>query len=157
MTKEIFRKSLIGFLLTIGFFAFTNSTIYGQDAETYVPVLPKVKARILPVDPAKGYLVKEIKPGVYVITDGGYQSMFVTTGEGVILFDAPPSFARHIKSAVAEVTKEPIRKLIYSHAHVDHIAGAELLKDIPHLDIIAEQEVADFLSDMNDLRRLRSP
>jgi hypothetical protein len=44
-------------------------------------------------------------------------------GQGVILFDAPPSFAQHIKQAVAEVTKEPIQKLIYSHAHVDFRAG----------------------------------
>ncbi len=154
MTKELFKKRLIGLLLAIGFFALTSSTIYAQDAEAFVPVLPKVKERMLPVDYAKGYLVKEIKPDVYIITDGGYQSMFVTTGEGVILFDAPPSFAQHTKAAVAEVTKEPIRKLIYSHAHVDHTAGAEFLKDIPNLEIIAEQEVADFLRAMKDPRRL---
>ncbi len=154
MTKKLFNKRLIGLLLAIGFFALTSSTIYAQDPEAFVPVLPKVKERMLPVDYAKGYLVKEIKPDVYIITDGGYQSMFVTTGEGVILFDAPPSFAQHIKAAVAAVTKEPIRKLIYSHAHVDHTAGAEFLKDIPNLEIIAEQEVADFLREMKDPRRL---
>jgi glyoxylase-like metal-dependent hydrolase (beta-lactamase superfamily II) len=128
------------------------STTYSQDQE-YVPLLPKVKERILSVDPAKGYLVKEIKPDVYVITDNGYQSVFVTTGQGVILIDAPPTLASHIKQAAAEVTKEPIRKLIYSHAHVDHIAGAALLKDIPNLEIIAEKGVADFLKEMKDSRR----
>ncbi len=30
----------------------------------YVPVLPQVKARALPVDPQKRYLVKEVKPNV---------------------------------------------------------------------------------------------
>lgn len=72
-------------------------------AAKYVPVLPEVKARALPVDPGKGYLVMEVKPGVFVITDGAYQSAFVTTGQGVILLDAPPTFAQHIQEAVADV------------------------------------------------------
>jgi glyoxylase-like metal-dependent hydrolase (beta-lactamase superfamily II) len=125
-----------------------------RDAQKYVPVLPEVKARALPVDPKKGYLVKEVKPGVFVITDGMYQSAFVTTGQGVILFDAPPTFAQHIQQAVADVTKEPIRQIVYSHSHLDHIAGTELLlKKIPDLVIIAERGVSDFLKEKNDPRR----
>jgi glyoxylase-like metal-dependent hydrolase (beta-lactamase superfamily II) len=132
---------------------FTILAAYSQENQGYVPLLPKVKERMLPIDPAKGYLVKEIKPDVYVITDGGYQSLFITTGQGVILIDAPPSFAPHIQQAVAEVTKEPIRKLIYSHAHVDHIAGTEFLKDVPNLEIIGEKGVANFLRELKDPRR----
>lgn len=154
MTKESFRKGLASFLFAIVILGFTSPTIYAQETEKYVPVLPKVKERMLPVDYSKGYLVKAIKPDVYIITDGAYQSMFMTTGKGVILFDAPPSLGQHIKKAVAEVTKEPIRKLIYSHAHVDHTASAGFLKDIPNLEIIAEREVADFLKEMKDPRRL---
>jgi glyoxylase-like metal-dependent hydrolase (beta-lactamase superfamily II) len=125
-----------------------------QEPEKYVLVLPEVKARALPVAPEKGYLVKEVKPCVFVITDGSYQSAFVTTGKGVILFDAPPTFARHIQRAVADVTKEPIRQIVYSHAHLDHIAGTELLlKDIPDLEIVAERGVSDFLKEKKDRRR----
>ena len=125
-----------------------------KDAEKYVPVLPDVKARALPVDSKKGYLVKEVKPGVFVITDGAYQSAFVTTGQGVILLDAPPTFAQHIPQAVADVTKEPIRKIVYSHSHLDHIAGTEiLLKKIPDLEIVAERGVSDFLKEKKDRRR----
>lgn len=121
---------------------------------TYLPVLAAVKARFLPVDPEKGYLVEQVKPSVFVITDGIYQSAFVTTGKGVILFDAPPTFAQHIQQAVADVTDEPIVKIVYSHAHLDHIAGTPLLvKSNPALEIIAEQDVADFLKEKNDARR----
>jgi glyoxylase-like metal-dependent hydrolase (beta-lactamase superfamily II) len=49
------------------------------------------------------------------------ESAFVTTGKGVVLFDAPPSFAQHISDAVAETTREPIVALEYSHQHVDHL------------------------------------
>jgi glyoxylase-like metal-dependent hydrolase (beta-lactamase superfamily II) len=123
-------------------------------AEDYVPVLPEVRARALPVDPKKGYLVMEVKPGVFVITDGAYQSAFVTTGEGVVLFDAPPTFAQHIPRAVADVTAEPIRRLVYSHAHLDHIAGTEfLLEKFPKLEIISERGSHAFLAEKHDRRR----
>jgi glyoxylase-like metal-dependent hydrolase (beta-lactamase superfamily II) len=146
------KPSLTTLTLVIAFL-FATTTVYSQENQEYVPLLPKVKERMLPVDPSKGYLVKEIKPDVYVITDDAYQSLFITTGQGVILIDAPPSLAPHIKQAVAEVTKEPIRKLIYSHAHVDHIAGTEFLKDVPNLEIIGEKGVADFLNEIKDPRR----
>ena len=115
---------------------------------------PAVKARVLPVDPQKGYLVKELKQDVYLITDGGYQSLFLTTGQGVILLDAPPSTTGHIVQAVAAVTKEPIKVLVYSHTHLDHISGAqEILKQVPGLKIIAEEGTAAFLREKNDPRR----
>jgi len=60
---------------------------------------------MLPLDYSKGYLVKEIKPDVYIITDGSYHSMFVTTGQGVMLFDPPPSFAQHIKQGLPKSQK----------------------------------------------------
>jgi glyoxylase-like metal-dependent hydrolase (beta-lactamase superfamily II) len=120
----------------------------------YVQVLPQVKAKAPVIDPKRGYVVEELKPDVYMITDGAYESVFVTTGKGVVLFDAPPSFARHIVSAVTEVTKEPIVELVYSHIHVDHIGGAGLiLKEVPGLEILAEEGTARFLREMHDSQR----
>jgi glyoxylase-like metal-dependent hydrolase (beta-lactamase superfamily II) len=120
----------------------------------YKAVPQAIKARILPMDAKKGYVVKQLKPDVYLITDGGYQSVFVTTGKGVILIDAPPSFAGKIVQAVSETTREPIVELIYSHSHLDHISGApEVMKHVPNLKILAEQGVADFLRDKHDPRR----
>jgi glyoxylase-like metal-dependent hydrolase (beta-lactamase superfamily II) len=120
----------------------------------YVPLLPQVKAKALVVDPHKGYLVKELKPSVYMITEGAYESVFVTTGKGVVLFDAPPSFAQHLVQAVTETTSEPIVELVYSHMHVDHIGGAGLvLKQVPKLEILAEEGTAEFLREMQDPHR----
>ncbi len=74
----------------------------------------------------KGYYVAEIKPGtgVYWITEGSHQVMFMTTGKGVIVVDAPSIFGDKISKAIAEVTKEPVTHLIYTHHHADHITGA---------------------------------
>jgi glyoxylase-like metal-dependent hydrolase (beta-lactamase superfamily II) len=120
----------------------------------YVPLLPQVKAKAPIIDPQKGYLVQQLKPDVYMITEGAYESAFVTTGKGVVLFDAPPSFAKHIVGAVAETTREPIVEIVYTHIHVDHIGGAGLiLKQVPKLEILAEEGTADFLQEVHDPNR----
>jgi len=147
-----------GFLTTVTTFSLclsgAVSTADGAALPGFRPVPAGIKARMLPVDPKKGYLVKELKPNVYLITDGGYQSLFVTTGKGVIVLDAPPSYGSKIVPAVAEVTREPIVELVYSHSHLDHIAGAaEVIKQVPHLKILAEEGVAGFLREKHDPRR----
>jgi glyoxylase-like metal-dependent hydrolase (beta-lactamase superfamily II) len=134
--------------------ALNASLAAGQTLPDYRPLLPAVTQKAIRVDPHKGYAVKLLKPDVYMITDGAYESMFVTTGAGVVLFDAPPSFARHISQAVAETSKEPIVELVYSHVHVDHIGGAGLiLKEHPGIEILAEQGTSEFLREMQDPAR----
>lgn len=81
-------------------------------------------AKGVPIPPDKGYYVKEISDGLYWVTEGVYNTMFLTTGKGVIVIDAPPSFGDKLLKAVAEVTREPIAYVIYSHSHADHIGGA---------------------------------
>jgi glyoxylase-like metal-dependent hydrolase (beta-lactamase superfamily II) len=132
----------------------------GAEAQTtdnlpdHVPLLPQIKAKATLVDPQKGYAVKQLKPDVYMITEGAYESAFVTTGKGVVLFDAPPSFAQHIVNAVRETTREPIVEMVYTHMHVDHIGGAGvILKQVPKLEILAEEGTADFLREMQDPHR----
>jgi glyoxylase-like metal-dependent hydrolase (beta-lactamase superfamily II) len=128
-----------------------------QTSETlpdYVPLLPQVKAKAPVIDPQKGYVVQQLKPNVYMITEGAYESAFVTTGKGVVLFDAPPSFAKHIVEAVGETTREPIVEILYTHIHVDHIGGAGLiLKQVPTLEILSEEGTANFLREMHDPNR----
>ena len=119
----------------------------------FVPVLPAIKAKAFDI-PAKGYLVKQVKPDVYVVTDGAYQSVFVTTGKGVVLFDAPPTFAAKLPQAVAEVTRETIVELVYSHSHLDHISGAQSVnQQIKGLRILAEEGTASLLREKRDPRR----
>ncbi len=128
--------------------------VNAKTLEDYLPVLPDVLAKKLPVDPTKGYLVSELKPSVYLLTDGIWQSIFVTTGKGVILLDAPETLGPNIIKAVRETTEEPIKLLVYTHAHVDHIGGSKYLKDIHKLKILASDSVAHFLKEKQDPRRL---
>ncbi len=111
-------------------------------AESFVPVMDSVFDPS--VDLSSGYHVAEIRDGLYWITGGAYQVMFLTTGEGVIVVDAPPSFGENILSAISDVTDEPITHVIYSHFHGDHIGGAHVFPDdaiiIAHEDTAAQLE-----------------
>lgn len=83
--------------------------------------------RAVSVDRAQGYKITEIQDGVHWLTDGNFTSAIVTTGEGVILIDAPASLGTKLSGIVAELTDEPITHVIYSHDHADHIGGASEL------------------------------
>jgi len=74
----------------------------------------------------KGYNVKEIAHGVYWVTSGWYDCMFIRTGNGVVVVDAPPALGENLLSAIEEVTDEPVTHMIYSHWHADHVGAASI-------------------------------
>ena len=71
---------------------------------------------------------------VYVFRYGNVQSMFVVTSAGVIATD-PIGYGRPqaVVTYVDEIKKvaggQPIKYVIYSHHHFDHIAGGKAFKD----------------------------
>jgi glyoxylase-like metal-dependent hydrolase (beta-lactamase superfamily II) len=148
-------KKLIYLLI---FIAVLSGRAWAQSSQEslkeYVPVLPEVRAKFWEIDPKVGYAVKSVGGGVYVVSDNGWQSAFLVTDEGVIVFDAPASFGKSIPAAIAKVTDKPIKILIYSHIHKDHIGGSAAFKNIKGLQIIALDSVSDFLKEMNDPNRL---
>jgi glyoxylase-like metal-dependent hydrolase (beta-lactamase superfamily II) len=99
---------------------------------------------------APAYELQEIKPGVYVVSAGGSNSIFLVTQEGVVVVDAPPAIGDKIFAAVSNVTDKPITHLIYSHAHKDHIGAANLFENVT---IIAHNETAKILNERNDTNR----
>jgi glyoxylase-like metal-dependent hydrolase (beta-lactamase superfamily II) len=82
-----------------------------------------------------------------------WQSAFLMTNAGVIVFDAPETFGKNIPSAIANVTDQPIKMLIYSHVHRDHIGGSAAFRRIRGLQIVALKGVSDFLKEQNDPNR----
>jgi len=65
---------------------------------------------------------------VYIFRYVRHQSMFIVTREGVIATD-PIGLRRPAAKAYIEeiqkITKAPIKYVIYSHSHFDHIAGGQ--------------------------------
>jgi glyoxylase-like metal-dependent hydrolase (beta-lactamase superfamily II) len=70
---------------------------------------------------------------VYIFRYQNHQSMFVVTSDGVIATDpisyGRPQAATTYIDEIRKITQAPIRYLIYSHHHYDHIAGGKPFKD----------------------------
>jgi glyoxylase-like metal-dependent hydrolase (beta-lactamase superfamily II) len=95
--------------------------------------------------------LQDLGSDLYMISDNVYQSMFMVYETGVVVADAPPSYAAHIVKGIREVTDKPITHLIYSHSHIDHIGGAKELGAVPN--IIAHAETQRLLDRANDPNR----
>ena len=101
-----------------------------------------------PAIPEKGYLVEEISDGLYWVTEGSYQAIFMETRRGVWVVDAPPTLAAALPAAIAEVTSKPVTHFVYSHTHGDHVGVAGVL--FPDATFIAQRETAATLLRRND-------
>jgi glyoxylase-like metal-dependent hydrolase (beta-lactamase superfamily II) len=70
---------------------------------------------------------------VYIFRNGGHQAMFVVTSEGVIATDpvayGKPDGGKQYVEEIRKVTSKPIKYVVYSHHHYDHIAGGKAFKD----------------------------
>ena len=57
---------------------------------------------------------------------------FVVTRDGVLVFDTlgTPVLAKNMITAIAKITKQPIKRVIISHFHADHIYGMQTFKAI---------------------------
>ena len=87
-----------------------------------------------PAAPARPlYATTKVTDSVYIFRYDNHQSMFIVTSAGVIVTD-PISERRPAAKAYVEeirkITQAPIRFVIYSHSHFDHIAGGKPFKDL---------------------------
>ncbi|HYV67420.1 MAG TPA: MBL fold metallo-hydrolase [Myxococcales bacterium] len=99
----------------------------------------------------KGYAVQEIRGGLYWVTDGAYNTMFLVHESGVIAVDPLPTLGPRYLEAIAQVTKKPITHVVYSHEHTDHIGAARLFPS--SATFIAQRETAELLAARKDPRR----
>jgi glyoxylase-like metal-dependent hydrolase (beta-lactamase superfamily II) len=106
----------------------TASTPETSEFPEYEPVPP---AALGPAVNEHGYYVGQVERNLYWVTDGTYQCAFLTTRDGVILVDAPPTIGHNIQRAIDEIAQatdvsNEVSHLIYSHHHSDHLGAASL-------------------------------
>ena len=90
---------------------------------------------------------------VYIFRMGNHQAMFIVTSEGVIATDpvayGKPEGAVVYVEEIRKITKQPIKYLIYSHHHFDHIAGGKPFKDAG-ARFVAHRRAWERLTALND-------
>ncbi len=117
---------------------------------------PVPQAAFGPALNAQGYFVGRVERNLFWVTDGTYQSAFLATADGVVLFDAPPTIGHNLRRAVddvaaAEGTTNTVTHLVYSHHHADHAGAANLFGD--DLIRIGHEETRRLLLRDNDPTR----
>jgi glyoxylase-like metal-dependent hydrolase (beta-lactamase superfamily II) len=98
-----------------------------------------VTAQQPPRAPAREII--NVKGDIYRARNNNYFSLFMVTPEGNILADPiNAAFATWMKEQFAERFKVPVKYVIYSHSHWDHIEGGAVFADTAHF--IAQENVA---------------
>jgi glyoxylase-like metal-dependent hydrolase (beta-lactamase superfamily II) len=75
----------------------------------------------------------EGKPGIATDNEGFISNAgFVVTGDGVVVFDSlgTPSLAYKLVQIIESITDQPIKKVVVSHYHADHIYGLQVFEEL---------------------------
>ena len=74
--------------------------------------------------------ITPIKGELYRFRNAGHFSVFLVTPAGIIVTDPiDADAARWLKAELAKRFAKPVRYVIYSHDHADHISGGEIFAD----------------------------
>jgi glyoxylase-like metal-dependent hydrolase (beta-lactamase superfamily II) len=122
------------------------------DLPEYAPV---PRSALGPALNDQGYYVGRVQRNLHWVTDGVYQSAFLATRDGVVVFDAPPSIGHNIQRAVDEVAaadgvSSTVTHLVYSHHHADHAGASSVFGDVTR---IGHEETRRLLLRDNDPAR----
>ena len=93
--------------------------------ELTLPVPPTGAQTARPADE-----ITTLAEDVYLYRHQAHQAIFVVTPEGVVVTDPiSAEAATWLKSEIAKLTTQPVRYVIYSHHHNDHITGGSMFAD----------------------------
>ena len=107
--------------------------ISAPDTSGFPEYAPVPQSALGPPVNEHGNYVGRVERNLYWVTDGTYQCAFLTTPDGVVLFDAPPTIGHNIQRAVDEIASandvsNQVNYLVYSHHHSDHLGAASLFE-----------------------------
>ena len=93
------------------------------------PAAGNVPLAALPI-PTQGWDITEIGPGYYSFRYTGARNVFLITKAGVIVTDPiEPEAAKILRAEIRKLTDKPVKYVVYSHNHWDHILGGKIFKD----------------------------
>jgi hypothetical protein len=98
---------------------------------TALGVSPALAQQSLPQSVAE---LTRVREDVYAFRYLGHVALFVPTDDGVVLVDpigggGNPQAPVALKGAIASITDQPVRWMIYSHSSADHATGGAVFAD----------------------------
>jgi glyoxylase-like metal-dependent hydrolase (beta-lactamase superfamily II) len=138
----------------------TVATLVGgttADAATPLPDFAPIPPSALgPAVNEQGYFVGRVEKNLYWVTDSTYQAAFLTTRDGVVLFDAPPTIGQNLQRAIDQIAgangvSNKVTHIVYSHHHADHLGASSLFgRDVVR---VGQAETKRLLARDNDPTR----
>jgi len=108
------------------------------------PLLLAIVARSQPPSPQAAYRFQQVQPGVYsALGTGtlnvGSNSAIIVNDEDVVVVDShiTPEAARVMLRELKAITDKPVRTLINTHFHFDHVDGNQVFP--PSVEIIGHE------------------
>jgi cyclase len=95
------------------------------------------------------FALKEIGPGVYAAI-GGSNAGFIVGDDAVLVVDSffSPDTAKALLGEIRKITPKPIRYIVNTHYHLDHVGGDQVFKDAGAI-IVAHRNVRTWIRPEN--------
>ena len=120
----------------------------------------QVPAATASKNPHENFEVQKLAEGVYAVirtdppglmVDGN--CVFIVNAEDVVVVDAPEA-SKEILSALRKITSKPVRYVVNTHWHDDHVLGNRIWRDaFPGVEFIAHENTRSYLPDQGLVNR----
>jgi alkyl sulfatase BDS1-like metallo-beta-lactamase superfamily hydrolase len=92
--------------------------------------------------------VVKVTGGVYVAIGYGLANSILLEGDdGVIIIDTMECVetAREVSKAFGQITQKPVKAVIYTHNHADHVFGASMFATDPSIPVYAHESTSGYI------------
>jgi linear primary-alkylsulfatase len=135
----------------------------------YILLTSRVKRSQPPVPVGANADLKEhgkiFRKGVVKVTDGVYSaigygisnSIMIEGRDGIIIVDTMTTKAEaaEVLAEFRKITAKPVKAIIYTHSHPDHIFGAEVFAEGGHPEIYAQEDLEAHVKKLaNEMRQI---
>ncbi len=130
-----------------------------QRASAQPSPAPQAAAVVLP---------QPVAPGVWMVQGGSAlgsaanrnfisNAAFVVTTDGVVVIDAlgSPALARELLAAIARITPQPVKTVVVTHYHADHVYGLQVFKE-RGAELVAHEAGRLYLNSDTAAQRLKA-
>ncbi len=95
----------------------------------YLLLLIVISTAVSSIVLANDYQIEKVKGNIYRFIDNRHRSVFLVADDGILITDPMnTSAARWLKTELQKRFNLPVRYVVYSHNHSDHIYWAEVFK-----------------------------
>lgn len=140
-------KSLIILVLALGAIGWTYSSLQNQEAQAT----------------ARNFEVQKLAEGVYAVIRKDLpglmvdaNNVFIINDDDVIVVDAngAPAITKEVLAALRKLTNKPVKYVINTHYHDDHIRGNQVYRDaFPGVEFIGHEFAREYLPNQGAVNR----